>query len=252
MSLVLKTSGGPNIALRQQKLPLFQPVATTDPVAAELFWRVINADGSKGVWNPLGTFGQGARGSISYNPAKDQNVEWAIITYSASGVPNVSRVDQALVATLLHQRETDAPTIGQNSPATADSIQIGITGFTRFARYRRVTVSANADMSAPLGTLLFNSDAYAERELPRYFILKRDVAIALTTEGGSELTTESGETLEVEILPVTVYVTVAHSGGTAWTPESNILEVTFAGESTPGSPGTDFDPTPRDESTISL
>jgi hypothetical protein len=49
-------------------------------------------------------------------------------------------------------------------------------------------------------------------------------------------------------LAQTIYVAVAHSSGGDWTPDSNILELTFAneGSSTGGSTGI-FDPTPRDE-----
>lgn len=47
-------------------------------------------------------------------------------------------------------------------------------------------------------------------------------------------------------LPQTVYVTIAHSGGNGWTPDSEVLEVTFAdGDGAGGTEG-DFDPTPVD------
>jgi hypothetical protein len=154
------------------------------------------------------------------------------------------------------RRETDAPVIGQNKAATADELEIGITGFTRFARHRRVTVSANPDMSDPLATYLYNSLNYAARELPRYLILSRRVGVLTTEPGGSELDAEDGSALVLEddatLLPRTIYLTVAHSGGAAWTPESDILEATFAGvDGTPGTPG-DFDPIPRDKENLDL
>jgi hypothetical protein len=168
---------------------------------------------------------------------------------SPRGVRSVSLLADAQTADVPFVRETDACAIGQNAPATPGSVEIGITGFTIFARQRRVTVSTNADMSGPNLVVLFDSDDYASRELPRYFTLSREAGL-LTTEGGSELLAEDGSQLSAEdslaALPRTVYVTVAHSGGAVWTPESNILEVTFAaGDGTGGSAG-EFDPTPRD------
>lgn len=173
--------------------------------------------------------------------------------YAADGSAGYSDVRDAEQIGVLCRRETEAPVIGQNKPAAVDSVEIGITGFTRFARQRRVTVSSNPDMSDPALVLVFDSEDYVARELPRYLTLSREAG-ALTTEGGELLTTEGGDLLEAETtiaaLPSTVYVTVAHSGGAAWTPESNVLEVTFAaGDGTGGSEG-DFDPTPRDLHTL--
>jgi hypothetical protein len=250
MDIIARDSGGVNIVAREMAVTRYYAPATTEAATVEVYWRVINADGTVGAWNLLGTFAPGAKISTTYNPDIDQNVQFGTKSYSSYGVPDVITLDDALTETLLHQRETEAPVIGQNSPATTDTVEIGITGFTRFARYRRVTISANADMSSPLAILLFNSDDYASHELPRYFILQRNVDTPITTEGGTPITTEDNSTLEVEVLPLAVYLTVAHSGGTAWTPESNILAVTFTSETGIGGSTGDFDPTPRDEYTI--
>ncbi|HYY94060.1 MAG TPA: hypothetical protein VE713_06040, partial [Pyrinomonadaceae bacterium] len=172
---------------------------------------------------------------------------------SASGARGYASVREATQAYVPFRRETAAPTTGQNKPATATEVEIGITSFTRFARMRRITISANADMSDPLVVLRFDSTDYVDRELPRYFILSRTFAGDLTTEGGVDLTTEDGSQIVTEattVLPLTVYLTVAHSSGVAWTPESAVLSVTFAaGDGTGGSAG-DFDPTPRDKHTL--
>jgi hypothetical protein len=110
-------------------------------------------------------------------------------------------------------------------------------------------------MSNPLAVYLYDSTNYAAHELPRRFILSRRVGV-LTTEEGSELQTEDGSQLVIEdattILPRTIYLSVAHSGGAAWTPESNILEATFAAADGSGGSGGSFDPTPYDKEDLSL
>jgi hypothetical protein len=108
-------------------------------------------------------------------------------------------------------------------------------------------------MSSPLAVLTFDSADYEARELPRYFVLSRTFAGDITTEAGVDLTTEDGSQLVTEattVLPLTVYLTVAHSSGVAWTPESAVLSVTFAAADGTGGSAGDFDPTPRDEHTL--
>lgn len=218
-------------------------------------WKSIgarNASEPAPAWKYAGTIAPGGAIEIPYNPDLDRDVEVAPMPYSASGQPAFSSIDHAfefIGQTLPHQRETNAPVIGQNKAAQIDNVEIGITNFTRFARLRRVTISDQPDMSNVIKVLYFTSQDYIDRELPRYFTLLRSTSGDITAEDGTALTTEAGNHLQTEagtsVLPATVYLTVAHSGGTAWTPESNILPVTFAGSSTPGSTGS-FDPTPRD------
>jgi hypothetical protein len=246
MHLILKPSGGQNVVLRPQARPRYYPDPTAKTATVEVSWGY--ADEGAGQARFLGHFAPGQMGSFPYTPDLDRHVRLYSVSRSASGVPSVSVLEDAEQASVPFQRETEAPVIGQNEPATAAEVRIGIDGFTRFARLRRVTVSANDDMSDPLEVLLFDSDDYKSKELPRYFVLERSTGEAILTEGGLGLTTEGGETLTTEAgaLPLTVYVTVAHSSGTAWTPESNILEVTFAAEDGTGGSGGDFDPRPTD------
>jgi hypothetical protein len=251
--LVLKSSGGANIVLWPMALQRPYPPATAPPASVEVWWSYDDETFANARF--VGHFAPGQSGSFPYTPDADRDVRLYAVSRSASGTPHVSTLEDAVQVTVLFRRETEAPVIGQNKPATAAELEIGITGFTRFARYRRVTISANADMSDPLAVLLFDSAAYAAHELPRYLTLSRTVGV-LTTEAGLELETEDGSKLTTEddatTLPRTVYITVAHSGGAAWTPESAILEATFAGvDGTPGSPG-DFDPVPRDKEHLDL
>jgi hypothetical protein len=256
MDIIIAESGGQNIVIWPMALNPPLPDATAAPVLVIVYMKLLSES--------VSAFREAARGvpgsllSWRHMPDVDEYVHLCTRTFSASGTPDYATPAEAFYwngQTVLFKRETEAPLIGQNAPATADEVEIGITGFTRFARFRRVTISANADMSDPLAVLLYDSANYAARELPRYLTLTRRIGV-LTTEGGSELQTEDGSQLVIEddatILPLTVYVTVAHSGGAAWTPESNILEATFAAvDGTGGSTG-DFDPIPRDRENLGL
>ena len=256
MDIIIAESGGQNVVAWPMALNPPLPDAKAAPVLVVVYMKLLSES--------VSAFREAARGvpgselTFTHTPDLEEYVHVCTRTFSASGTPDYATPAEAFFyngQTVLYKRETEAPVIGQNKPATAEEVEIGITGFTRFARFRRVTVSANADMSDPLAVLLFNSSAYAVRELPRYLILSRSVGI-LTTEEGSELQTEGGSTLVTEddaaVLPLTVYVTVAHSGGAAWTPESNILEVTFAAADGTGGTDGDFDPIPRDKNPIDL
>jgi hypothetical protein len=237
--------GGVALVLRDANESPYRPAASVGAAYVELWKREKGSGIDTAV--RVATYKPGSGFEFEYRPAVDRNLLMTTIPYSASGTPSTS-LEDATWREMEHQRETEAPVIGQNAPATTDSVEIGITGFSLFARLRRVTVSANPDMSDPLAVLLFESDDYASHELPRFLTLSRFITapLEIAMESGEALTLEnSGETL-----PLTVYVTVAHSGGTVWAPESNVLKVTFAGgDGTGGSEG-DFDPTPRDKSRL--
>jgi hypothetical protein len=102
----------------------------------------------------------------------DQNIILSTISYSARGVPSVRSLKDALEATVIVKREEDAPEIGQDGAATADQVSIGIQGFTRYARKRRLRISPNADMSDATEIILQSSD-YVTRELPIFFDIDR-------------------------------------------------------------------------------
>lgn len=257
MDIVAMSSGGANIVGWPYALPRWQPEPSAPAASVDVYWRRILPTGivASG-WQVLGNFSLYAAVDFPFTPDTDHYVEFSSISRSADGTPSASDPEDGVRMSIPFHRETDAPLIGQNKPATADELEIGITGFTRFARYRRVTIWANADMSGdPLAVYLYDSAAYAARELPRYLTLSRTVGV-LTTEEGSELLTEDGSKLTTEddatTLPQTIYVTVAHSGGAAWTPESNILEATFAAVDGTGGTGGDFDPIPRDKQSLDL
>jgi len=254
MSLAARDCLSLNIVARDGEAPVWYPPPAAPAASVQVWWHYEEIETVKDA-KFVGMCAPGGQFAWPHNPEIDRNVRVYALALSADGTPTVSRLEDAPQFTLLFNRVTEAPEIGQNTPATTDSVEIGITRFARFARKRRVTVSANADMSGPTTVFLFDSEDYVARELPRYLTLSREAG-ALTTEEKFDLLTEGGSTLTTEdslaALPRTIYLTVANSGGTGWTPESNILEVTFAaGDGTGGSAG-DFDPTPRDSRNLDI
>lgn len=253
MILLGAPSSGFNLLGEPKARGSYYPPATVAAAFAAVWLQEMDGTGALlGVPVLLGNYGPNAVANVPYSPDTDRTVRLIAVPHNAAGIPAYNRLEDAPYTDLTLMREPDAPVIGQNAPATAAQVEIGITGFTRFARLRRVTISANADMSSPLEVLLFDSQNYIDHELPRYFTLNRDASGVsnLTLESGSTITTEAGGTLTTEagtVLPLTVYLTVAHSGGAVWTAESNILLVTFAATDGTGGTGGDFDPTPRDQ-----
>jgi hypothetical protein len=256
MDLILKPSGGQNIVLRPQARAAWYEEPTVDAQEVELFRQEIDpATGATiGPRVSLGRFPAEGRVVIPHNPDIDRDVRFYVQPFAADNTPGYSDIRHAEQATVLFRRETEAPVIAQSSDATTDAVEIGITGHTRFARHRRVTICEDAGMTIPVRTIVLDSDDYAARELPRYLTLTREASGEITAEDGETLTTEDGEALVIEeaggALGLTVYVTVAHSSGVAWTPESNVLEITFADGGGAGGSTGDFDPTPRDYRTI--
>jgi hypothetical protein len=201
MDLILKRSGGANVVLRPQARATYYPDAQVDPVEVEIFKQELDADGSFiGAPVSLGRFPSSGRFNIPNTPDTDKNVRIYAVAYAPDGTPDVSSLADAVQATVLVKRETEAPVIGQDGAATSDTVKIGISGFTRFARQRRVRIADNPEMTNPIEIVL-DSDDYVARELPKYFILERELAVesnALLLESGSYLLLENGLKLLLE------------------------------------------------------
>lgn len=251
--LIARDNRSVALLAREEGRPRGYPAATVPAASVEVLVRFV--DEPVGSGKRVCVLAPGGSSFYEYTRDLDRPVVLMTRAFSPAGTADVSSLTDAHSVEVPISRETDAPVIGQNKPATAGEVEIGITGFTRFARFRRVSIWADAEMSVPLLILTYDSANYSARELPRYLTLSRRVGV-LTTQGESELLLEDGSKLVVEddaaSLPQTIYITVAHSGGATWTPESEILEATFAGvDGTPGSGG-DFDPTPRDKESLDL
>lgn len=199
MDLILKPSGGSNIVLRPQARATWYPDAEVDPVEVEIFKRELDADGRfTGDAVSLGRFPSVGRIELPNNPDADRNIRYYAISYAADGTPSVSSLEDAVQVTVLVKRETEAPTIGQDGAAAADSVKLGISGFTRFARKRRIRIADNPEMTNPIEIVL-DSDDYVARELPKYFILERDLpAEAVLLESDSYLLLEDDSKLLLE------------------------------------------------------
>lgn len=236
MDLIVKDSGGHNVVAREQAMPEYLPAATVDAARVRLFIR--NADEPEQDEREIaGHFGRGSQVSIPFNPVRDRNLVIRAVPYSAFGTPG-----QSVSATLLHQRETEVPVIGQATDATTEDVQVGVSNYSPFARQRRVKIATALDGSGHLVDPTETIIDYGAQTPPDFITVTRGTG------------------------PQTVYVAVAHRGGpdSPWTPDSNIIPLTFAssegtgggggsgsGEPTGGTTG-DYDPTRRDQIDLSL
>jgi hypothetical protein len=174
MDIVLKRSGGQNIVLRPQARATWYPDAVTDAVEVEFFKRLLDADGRfTGAPISLGRYPSTGRIEIPNNPDEDKNVRIFAIAYSADGTPDVSSLEDAQQVTILVKRETDAPTIGQVGDATAENVTVGVSGYTRFARKRRVRIAESLDGSGALVNPTTNITDAAGGRLGDYIDISR-------------------------------------------------------------------------------
>ena len=172
--LIIKSSGGANIVIRPQAIPQWRPAATTDPVSVEVWACEVGKPLSEAF--KVGDFAPGSTGSIPYNPDTDRNLRLFTVSRSASGVPGVSRLEDGEKLVALFQRETAAPQVGQVGAATAEKITVGVDGFSRFARKRKLRTADNAAMN-DASVIIRDSDSYIDRELPRYIEILRSAGI---------------------------------------------------------------------------
>jgi hypothetical protein len=236
MDLILKPSGGQNVVLRPAARAPWYEEATVDAAEVEMFKQHINPETGAfvGAPTPLGRFPAVGPVIIEHNPQTDRDVIIYAMPYSAEGAAGYSDLRHATQVYVPFQRETTAPEIGQMGDATTEDVTVGVSGYSTFARLRRVRIASALDGSGHLvspAETVFDSTPDAP---PPYVDITRGAG------------------------PQTIYVAVAHSSGAGrWTPDSNVLTVTFAsadgtggggapgsGEPTGGTEG-DFDPVPR-------
>jgi hypothetical protein len=171
MDLLVKHSQGANIVVRPQSRARWYPSATTHPVQVEIWWRLINEDGTRPPFRLLGVFGVGQKATFAHNPDIDKDIEVSAISISAAGMRSVSNPDDGVRATILVRRDLTKPVIGVNL-ATADMLRIGVAEFKRFARKRKITYADNPDMT-DASVVIFDSSSYVDGFLPEYIDISR-------------------------------------------------------------------------------
>jgi hypothetical protein len=218
MDIIAKDSGGHNIVAREMAVPRYYPAGTAPVAYVYVYWRY---EGTPiGDAQLLGRFALGAHVSFPYNPAVDLNILFAVVSYTADNVPDVSNLEDAVWTRAVFQRELDAPTVMQVGDATQTTLQLAIDGYTAFARKRRVRVADNSSMTGAVELVTDNTETGTP--LQRVIIIDRDV-----TETDAQ----------------TIYVRVSHSSGGAYGAESEAEAFTFADSGGAGGssgPGTSY------------
>ncbi|MCA1615056.1 MAG: hypothetical protein LC795_15670 [Acidobacteria bacterium] len=147
MDLILRPSGGQNIVLRPQARPTWYPAPTVDAYEVEVWMQEIDPDTGALLDSPrlLGRFPAVGEFSFPYTPHSDRDVRLYFMPYAADGTPGFPDLRSATQITVLFRRETDAPVIGQVGDATADTVTLGVGGFSEFVRRRRIRIAESLD-----------------------------------------------------------------------------------------------------------
>ncbi len=224
MDLLCASSRGRNILARPQAKPRFYP-STTVPAARVYVWEVDVGEPVSAA-RLVGVFAPGGSGKLPFNPTADRNKRLFAVSYSASGTPSAHNLSDATQATVLFQRETDAPTVAQVGASTQGLITLSLTAFTRFAIARRVRIASDSGMTTDLVTQVIDGGG---QPLPFVFVLTR--------------ATSSPQAAQ------TVYVRVSHSSAGVsgpWSSESPATAFTFTDDGGSGGSTGDGNENPRD------
>src|SRR5689334_21894700 len=128
MNLIARASGGLNIVARPQGRPAYYPARQVNPSQVEVYWRY--NDEPAAAARLVGRYGPNESGSFPYNPIEDRNIILSTVSIAPDGTRSVRELADAHEQTLVFQRETAAPVIGQNTDATANSVTVGVMDFT--------------------------------------------------------------------------------------------------------------------------
>jgi hypothetical protein len=226
MDLILKSSGGQNIVLRPQARPAWYAEATVDAQEVELFLQETDPATGALVGAPklVGRFAADAKVVIPHTPTADRNVRVYAVPYAADGTPGYSDLRHAEQATVLFQRETDAPTVTQAGEATQTQVTLLIGGYSQFALRRKVRVADNEDMTGAAETVTEATGA----GLSRTVVIHR---------------------ADTETEAQTIWVRVSHSSSAAgaFGAESAAQDFTFADDMGAGGSSGDGDPFGREQ-----
>jgi len=203
MSLSAKDSASANLIARDGESQIWYPEATAPAAYVEIWWHYEEIETVKdaklaGIAVPGGQF------SFPHSPTRDRNIRIYSLSFSVDGTPDFSRLEEAPQFTLLYNRISDAPEIGQLGDATADSVSVGVKSST-FVRKRRVriaesmvdgqlinpSVQIHDGGNMPLGDTV--DIARASTLNPAFDWLGGDPTLAGFTKVGSAPTEQAGE-----------------------------------------------------------
>lgn len=171
--ILCKASASGSIVLRPQARPRWYPVASVEAAAVEVWEH--DADEPRSAARLVGTFRPGDKGSVPFNPETDRNKILYTVARSPSGTPDVSSLADAVSATVLFNRDTEAPLIEQIGEATKDMVTVKIP-VTRFTRRREIEIYDTAGMSNLLQSV--TRDA-GEATLPDVEDISRVIPVTL-------------------------------------------------------------------------
>jgi hypothetical protein len=122
MDLIAKDSGGHNVVAREGAAPHWYPPEAAPAVVVDV-WRK-NIDQPYEEATHVGSFPPGASVEFDFTPLADRNLQLAAISRSAHGTPSVSRLSDAVWATLLFDR-------GDGGQPASDSVDDAVPVVTQ-------------------------------------------------------------------------------------------------------------------------
>ena len=200
------------------------PTVTQEPALVEV-WLGYASD-PYGTARQVGTVQVGQTFVMDHNPDIDDDLRVYLVSRGVDGAADCSQLRGAVSEFIPIQRETDAPTIGIYTDATQFLVVVGVDGFTRFARLRKVEVSDLEDFDDPdavIQTTVYDGANEINRELPRF--------VNVTRESGDDVLTK--------------YVRVSHSSGGSYGTTSDVLEIIFPDVDGVGGSTGGYDPIPH-------
>ena len=144
MNIVLKLSGGKNIVLQPMARAAYYPAREIQPAQVEVWQRPKGEPAAAA--RLVGRYAPGESGSFGYNPLEDRDLILSTVSIAPDGTRSVRELAEAQEYALTFQRETEAPTIGQFTDATAETVTVGVDSFSKLVRKRRLKVAEALDM----------------------------------------------------------------------------------------------------------
>lgn len=162
----------------------WRPDATVSPSQVEVWWRYDNEPAAAA--RLVGRYAPGQEVSFAHNPLEDRNLILSTVSIAPDGTRSVSELADAYERTLVFQRETAAPTIGQNTDATADSVTVGVTDFSLLVTKRRLRIADSLTGGGALSSPTEQVFDYGPNPVPAFIDIPRAGSLVpnFTWDGG--------------------------------------------------------------------